>query len=119
MVAIGAKYRLKEGKILHLGSLWKAPSKRRIPRILIEDRALEVGIKMYLDDLWMVFEETRQPAETIDMKGSLPCSDYFKGYQLLPEKINNIDTYKWLTKENHALLLWGKDGHYFVKPDTH
>ena len=119
MVAIGAKYRLREGKILHIASLWKAPSKRRIPRILIEDRALEVGIKMYLDGLWMVFEETTLPADTIDMKESIECGAYFNGYQLLPEKIHAIDTYEWLTKENHALLLWGKDGHYYVKPASH
>ncbi len=119
MVAIGAKYRLRDGKILHIASLWKAPSKRRIPRILIEDRALEVGIKMYLDGLWMVFEESDLPAATIDMGKSIQCGAYFKGYHLLPGEINDIDTYAWLTKENNALLLWGKEGHYFVKPTNH
>jgi hypothetical protein len=119
MVAIGAKYRLKNGKILHLASLWKSPSKRRIPRIMIEERALEVGIKMYLDDLWMVFEETEEPAETIDMKSSIPCTAYFKQYNLLPATIDGQDTYSWLTAGNNALLLWGKNGQYFVKPTTH
>ena len=34
MSAIGAKYKWKEGKILHASRLWKAPSKRRIPRMI-------------------------------------------------------------------------------------
>jgi hypothetical protein len=119
MVAIGAKYRLREGKILHLGSLWKSPSKRRIPRIMIEERALEVGIKMYLDGLWMVFEETTQASNEIDTKDSIMCTAYFKQYNLLPATIHNKDTYNWLTQDGNALLLWGKDGKYFVKPTTH
>lgn len=115
MVAIGAKYRLREGKILHLASLWKAPSKRRIPRILIEDRAMEVGIKMYLDGLWMVFEETKSPADTLDTKDGIPCTAYFKKYHLLPATIQGVDTYNWLTQSGNALILWGQDNHYFVK----
>jgi len=74
---------------------------------------------MYLDDLWMVFEETTQPSRSIEMKGSISCTPYFKSYQLLPSTINHIDLYEWLTKDNNALLLWGKEGgHYFVKPIT-
>src|SRR5690348_9026655 len=114
MVAIGAKYRLRNGKILHLASLWKAPSKRRIPRILIEDRALEVGIKMYLEDRWMVFEETELPSESLNPKDGMQCENYFRKYHLLPATINGVDTYEWLSNQSNALLLWGRDTHYFV-----
>jgi len=118
MAAKGAKYRLKEGKILHLASLWQAPSKRRIPRILIEDRAMEVGIKMYLDGLWMVFEETKLAAEGLDTNQGILCTPYYKQYHLLPSTIEGKDTYDWLRISGNALLLWGKDEHYFIKALT-
>lgn len=116
MAAIGAKYRWHEGKILHAARLWKAPSMRRIPRILIEDRALEVGILLRLDEPWMVFEETEIPADSISQKDAIPLEFYQRRYHLLPEKIDDKDTYDWLKTSGNALLLWGNDNHYLVAP---
>ena len=95
-----------------------APSKRRIPRILIEDRALEVGIKMYLEDRWMVFEESQLLAENLNPKDGIQCKYYFRKYHLLPASIDGTDTYEWLKNPSNALLLWGNETHYFVKPVT-
>jgi len=119
MTAIGAKYKLREGKILHASRLWKAPSKRRIPRIMIEDRAMEVGILIYLEEPWMVFEETKIPSEKIDSKEGIMLVGYFKKYHLLPATFQGMDTYKWLSQSGKALLLWGKENHYFVKKALH
>ncbi len=117
MAAKGAKYKWHEGKILHASYLWKAPSKRRIPRILIEDRALEVGIKISLAEPWMIFEETMQVSSNIDTNNAIPLEFYFSRYHLLPAKIKNQDTYDWLLKPENCLLLWAKGGKYYVKPD--
>ena len=107
MTAIGAKYKWLNGKILHASRLWKAPSKRRLPRILIEDRALEVGIKMYLQQPWMVFEETSEKSSEISSNGAIELEYYFNRFHLLPSTINGTDTYKWLSEPDNALLVWG------------
>lgn len=116
MSAKGAKYMWREGKILHASRLWKAPTKRRIPRIHIEARALEVGILMHLEEPWMIFEETKEKAEEIDQKNARELRFYMNRYHLLPEKFENEDTYDWLKKPGNAFLLWGVGSHYFVKP---
>src|SRR3990172_9660888 len=115
MSAIGAKYKWKEGKILHASRLWKAPSKRRIPRILIEDRAKEVGIKMHIEEPWMIFEETSLKSEQISTENSIELEFYLQRYYLLPAKFNSQDTYYWLKKEGNFLLLWAIDNRYFVR----
>lgn len=115
MSAIGAKYRWKEGKILHASRLWKAPTKRRIPRMLIEDRALEVGIKIYIEEPWFVFEETTFSAETIGVSDAEQCEFYHGRYHLLPAIFKRQDTYEWLTKPANALLLWGVGNRYYTK----
>lgn len=115
MAAKGAKYRWKEGKILHASYLWKYPTRRRIPRILIEDRAMEVGILMYLEEPWMVFEETKTPVSKIRKQNSQELRFYFNKFFLLPEDFEGIDTYKWLSKRKNKLLLWGENGKYFIK----
>lgn len=116
MSAIGAKYKWKEGKILHWAKLWQAPTMRRIPRILIEDRALEVGIKMYKEDLYMVFEETKEESSTLSTSNALNLQFYFNRFHLLPEMIKGVDTYEWLNDDSHALLIWGQGNQYYVKP---
>lgn len=115
MAAIGAKYKWKEGKILHASRLWKAPTKRRIPRMLIEDRAQEVGITISLEEPWIVFAETTEVAEKIDLENAVELGYYYNRYYLLPEHIGRIDTYEWLGKGN-TLLLWAHNNHYYVKP---
>ena len=116
MTAIGAKYKWENGKILRLAKLWQAPTMRRIPRILIEGRALEVGIKMRKEELYMVFEETKELSSQIQTKDAIPLQFYFNRFHLLPEKIDRVDTYDWLKDSKHALLIWGVDNHYFAKP---
>lgn len=115
MSAIGARLRWKEGKILHPKEMWKSPSKRRLPRLLIEDRAQEVGILVYIEDLWIVFEETNILATEIDNDEAVPLELYSNRFNLLPEKFRRQDTYEWLSKPGNKLLLWGKNNHYFVK----
>lgn len=115
MPSIGAKLRWKEGKILHPAFIWKSPSKRRLPRLLVEDRALEVGLKVSLEEPWIIFEETDQQAEKISLKEATPLEFYRNRFFLLPKKFKRQDTYKWLSKPGNALFLWGKDNHYFVK----
>ncbi len=115
MSAIGAKYHLKEGKILHAAYLWKSPSKRRIPRILIEARALEVGILMYIEEPWMIFQESKCLSKEINQAGAVPLEFYYHRYHLLPKTFRKVDTYLWLKLPGHKMLLWGKDNHYFIK----
>ena len=89
---------------------------RRLPRILIEDRALEVGLKMFVDEPWMVFMETMTPAKDISREGALPLEFYKNRYHLLPRMIDGLDTYIWLSDKNNALLVWGFENHYFATP---
>ncbi|OGE34394.1 hypothetical protein A3E45_02260 [Candidatus Daviesbacteria bacterium RIFCSPHIGHO2_12_FULL_43_11] len=114
MSAIGAKYKWKEGKILHASRLWKAPSKRRIPRILIEDRVKEVGVKVSLAEPWMIFEETNLKSSEIVTDEAVELEFYLGRYYLLPEKFSRQDTYEWLKKGN-ILLLWAVENKYFVR----
>lgn len=114
MAAIGAKYKWKEGKILHASRLWRSPSKRRIPRLLIEDRAMEVGIKISIEEPWFVFEETTLHTESIDTTNAEQLEFYLGRYHLLPATFKRQDTYEWLKKGN-TLLLWGKDNRYYIK----
>lgn len=115
MASIGAKIRWKEGKILHPASYWRSPSRRRLPRLLIEDRANEVGILVYIQDLWIVFEETNQEAGKIELEDGVALEVYKLRYHLLPAKFKRQDTYEWIKKAGNALLVWGKDYKYFVK----
>lgn len=116
MASIGAKIRWKEGKILYPSMMWKSPSKRRIPRLLIEDRALEVGILIYIEGLWVVFEETNILSPEISLEESEKLEPYAKRYHLLPERLRRQDSFDWVSKEGNAALFWGKDNYYFVKP---
>lgn len=115
MASIGAQYKWTEGKILHTASLWKYPTKRRIPRLLIEDRALEVGILMHIEEPWMIFEETKIPASEINKEDSERLRFYRNKFYLLPEKFEKVDTYEWLKTPGKKLLLWGEEGRYFIK----
>lgn len=115
MSAIGAKYKWKNGKILHASRLWKAPSKRRIPRIMIEDRAKEVGITLHINEPWMEFEETSLKSEEVSTENAIELRFYLKRYYLLPEKIDKQDTYEWLKNEGNILLMWSYGDKYYVR----
>lgn len=115
MASIGAQYRWRNGKILHTASLWKYTTKRRIPRLLVEDRALEVGILMHIEEPWMVFEETQSPVSEIDKTNAERLRFYRNKFYLLPEKFDGIDTYEWLKTPGNKLLLWGEEDRYFIK----
>lgn len=118
MLTFGAKLRWKDGNILHPAEYWQSPSKRRLPRLMIEQRAMEVGLLVFIEGKWIVFKETDQTPEQIPIKGSKQLKVYKNRYQLLPEKIADEDTYRWLLQPSHALLLWGRNGTYFVKAVT-
>ncbi len=113
MIGIGSKLRWFEGKIMHPATQWKSPSKRRIPRLLVENRALEVGVLVYVDGPWVVFEETNIKISDIDTTEAIPLEFYEHHYHLLPEKIKRQDTYEWISKPGNALLLFGKDFKYY------
>lgn len=116
MSAIGAKYKWENGKILHASRLWKSPTMRRIPRILIESRALDVGIKMYLKIPWMVFKETKIKSTEINRNDAIELKFYFNRFHLIPATINGVDTFEWLKDKNHSLLIWGVENTYYAKP---
>lgn len=116
MAAIGARIRWKNGNILHPAIMWKSPSKRRLPRLLIENRALEVVLLVYIKDQWLVFHETDLLAEKMKNETSVQMEFYFNKFYLLPEKIRRQDAYEWLSKEGNAILLWGQGNKYFVIP---
>lgn len=115
MSAIGAKYKWKEGKILHAARLWKAPTMRRIPRMLIEDRALEVGVLMYVEEPWMIFEETKEKVDELSTKSAQELEFYQNRFYLLPSEYEGMDTYDWLKQSGNALLLWGAGTHYYIQ----
>lgn len=116
MISVGAKLRWNEGKILYPSYMWRSPSKRRIPRLLIEDRALAVGILIYIQEGWVIFRETDLPSGAIDLQESEKLEVYARRYHLLPERLRRQDSFDWISKEGNAALFWGKDNHYFVKP---
>ena len=115
MATKGAKYRWLDGKILHSAYLYKYPTRRRIPRILIEDRAMQVGILMHIEEPWMVYEETKTPVSRIRKQNGQELRFYFNKFFLLPDDFEGIDTYEWLKKKNHKFLLWGENGKYYIK----
>ncbi len=116
MASIGARIRWKNGDILHPAPMWKSPSKRRLPRLLIENRALEVALLVYIDEQWINFHETNLPSEKMETEESIQLEFYLNKFYLLPEKLKRQDAYKWLKKPENAVLLWGQDNEYFVKP---
>ena len=116
MASIGAKIRWKNGNITHPERMWQSPSKRRLPRTLIEDRALEVVLLVYIEDRWIVFHETNDLSEKAETADAIQLELYLNRFFLLPEKIKRQDAYEWLKKPENAILLWGQNNRYFVKP---
>lgn len=115
MALIGAKIRWKNGNILHPAIMWKSPSKRRLPRLLVEDRAKEVGIKIQIQEPWIIFEETNLESEQIPLDEAVQLEFYLNRYYLLPSKYYRQDTFEWLKKDGNSLLLWGVGNKYFVR----
>lgn len=115
MASVGARIRWKKGDILHPVNMWQSPSKRRLPRLLIEDRALEVVLLVYFDEMWIVFHETDMLSEKAETKDAVQLEFYLNRFFLLPEKLRRQDGYSWLKKPENAILLWGKDHKYYVK----
>lgn len=95
--------------------MWKSPSKRRIPRLLIENRAHEVGVLIYIEEPWVVFRETGIPVNQIDATEAQELEFYARHYHLLPAKFKRQDAYDWMNNPHNALLLWGEGNRYFIK----
>lgn len=116
MVSIGARIRWKNGDILHPSIMWKSPSKRRLPRLLIEDRALEVAILVYIEEPWTVFHETNISSEEMKTEQSTQLEFYLNRFYLLPEKLKKQNAYEWIKKPKNAILIWGVMNKYYIKP---
>lgn len=116
MVAFGARIRWKNGNILHPSILWKSPSKRRLPRLLVENRALEVAILVYIEEPWIVFKETNLTSETMGHEESIPLEFYLNRFYLLPQKLKRQNAYQWMRKPKNAILVWGNEREYYAKP---
>ena len=80
MASIGAKIRWKNGDIIHPSRMWKSPSKRRLPRLLIENRALEVALLVYIEDPWVVFHETNIEASEMEVEEAIPLEFYARKF---------------------------------------
>lgn len=117
MSAKGARYKWKEGNIYHASRYWKSPTMRRPPRILIEDRAMEVGILVYVDEPWIIFSETSQKSTEISLKNAQQLELYKNRYYLLPAEFEGINTYQWMKDKKNAFLLWGFDNKYYVRAE--
>src|SRR3989338_497148 len=109
MSSVGAKIRWCDGKILHPSIYWKSPSKRRLPRLLIEDRALEVGVLIYVEEPWIVFRETNQKAEDIDSLGAIELEVYQSKFNLLAKKFKPQKTYPWVAKKKQCTTALGNE----------
>ena len=110
----GNELRWRNGNILHPAVAWKSPSKRRVPKLLVQPRAREVGILVFANEGWIVFRETDIPSETIDNQNADKLEFYAGRFYLLPAIINKRNTYEWIQKENNALLLWARDDKFYV-----
>ncbi len=119
MFSTGSEIRWKNGNIILPASKWQSPSKRRIPRILIEHRAQEVGVLIYIEDSLVIFKESNIPVGQIKLySGQREAKQYQKRYHLIPEVIKGEDSFIWMSKPGNALVLFSKDNKYFVKPSN-
>lgn len=82
---------------------------------MVENRAKEVGVLVYVSEPYIVFEETDTPVERIDQTDSVPLEFYLNRFHLLPARFKRQDTYEWIRHPGNALLLWATDKTYFVK----
>lgn len=115
MASIGARLRWREGKLWFPLSIWRSPSKRRVPRILIEDRANEVGVLIYVLEDWVVFQEAAQASSDINIDEAIQIELYQRRYQLIPAKFKRQDSLEWMAHKDNALLFFGREGKYFIK----
>lgn len=78
-------------------------------------RALEVGVLIYINEPWVVFEETDQESKSIPLDESMPLIFYKNRYYLLPQKVKRQDSFKWLQKKGNVLLFFFREGRYLIK----
>lgn len=116
MPIIGARLKWKEGKILYPSAMWKSPSKRRLPKLLVEERAHEKAIIIYLEESWVVFKESKRNSKNIPTFEGTRLEFYKGHYYLMPKIINDQDLLKWLEGKGRAILLWGKERILYIKP---
>lgn len=114
----GARIRWIKGNIVLPSAAWKSPSKRRTPRLLVEHRAKEVGIAIFIDGSNLIFHETSSLSTKIGLEEAIPLIYYAKRYYLIPERVNRQDTLKWLQKTGNCLLLWCNESTYYIKTGT-
>ncbi|MBI2600731.1 hypothetical protein HYW42_02150 [Candidatus Daviesbacteria bacterium] len=119
MFSTGSEIRWKNGNILLPASKWQSPSKRRIPRILIEHRAQEVGVLIYIENSMIVFKESNIPVDQIKLNGGQrEAKQYQRRYHLIPEVIQGEDSFIWMSQPGNALILFSKGSKYFIKPSS-
>ncbi|MDO8619318.1 MAG: hypothetical protein Q7R49_05240 [Candidatus Daviesbacteria bacterium] len=116
MFSTGSEIRWKEGNILLPALKWQSPSKRRIPRLLVEHRAMEVGILIFIEGSSIVFKETGMSADQIKLSGGQrEAKEYQTSYHLIPQEIEGEDSFVWLSKPGNKLILFNRNGKYFIK----
>ena len=116
MASIGARIRWKNGNILHPSIMWKSPTRRRLPRLLIENRALEVVLLVYIEYPWIIFHETDIDSSKMQTADAIQLEFYLNRFYLLPDKLKRQNAYEWLQKPDNAVLIWGNGNKYYTKP---
>lgn len=117
MIPTGSELRWRDGCIVLPALKWKSPSKRRVPHLLVEHRAKEEGVLIFIKDSYLLFKESGTPVSEIKLTGGQKEAQlYQKRYHLIPAEIEGEDSFIWLSKSDNAVLFFGKNGKYFVKP---
>ncbi|MBU1104334.1 hypothetical protein L6255_03180 [Candidatus Parcubacteria bacterium] len=93
--------------------VWRSPTKRRIPRLLIEGRAKEVLVKLSLKENTFTFEETLVASDSLkDITNKYRLENYNNRF-LFPALIGRWDFLDYIKYHPIYIFSIGKD-YYFT-----
>lgn len=93
-------------------TVWSSPSKRRIPRLVVEERAREVALEVFFKEAHFWFKETRTPVKELEnLSNKTPLKPYKKRY-LLPEIVERDYLLDFL-KERSIYIFRLSDGKFY------